>query len=106
MVLVCFRLLCSARDTLNTLIDAAVMDVDNFNWISQLRYYWRYDDIGTPHNMLNSISKYIKAPKFNLNLCSFSALSFRIQIKLTSSLFACSGPIFDMEWNIWGTFHD
>lgn len=35
-----------ARDILNALIDAAVVDVDNFNWISQLRYYWKYDDIG------------------------------------------------------------
>lgn len=35
-----------ARDVLNALIAAQVKDIDNFNWMSQLRYYWKYDDIG------------------------------------------------------------
>lgn len=43
-----FRWNIPARDILNTLIDVAAVDVDNFNWISQLRYYWKYDDIGMP----------------------------------------------------------
>lgn len=51
-----------ARDILHTLIDASVVDVDNFNWISQLRYYWKYDDIGmytsSTRLQLNTISKY------------------------------------------------
>lgn len=41
-----FRCNILARDVVDALIDVAVVDVDNFNWVSQLRYYWKYDDIG------------------------------------------------------------
>lgn len=46
----------SARDILAALIDAAVVDVDNFNWISQLRYYWKYDDIGKRVHQIHFVS--------------------------------------------------
>lgn len=47
-----------ARDVLNNLIAANVQDVDNFNWMSQLRYYWKYDDIGMcTHYTHNNLSR-------------------------------------------------
>lgn len=35
-----------ARDVLRELIASNVQTIDHFNWVSQLRYYWKYDEIG------------------------------------------------------------
>lgn len=36
----------TARDIVKYLCDKRVASVDDFNWVAQLRYYWRYDDVG------------------------------------------------------------
>lgn len=36
----------AARDIVKYLCDKKVSSVDDFNWVAQLRYYWRYDDEG------------------------------------------------------------
>lgn len=36
----------TARDIVKYLGDKRVASVDDFNWVAQLRYYWRYDEVG------------------------------------------------------------
>lgn len=35
-----------ARDIVKYLVDKNVCNIDDFNWVAQLRYYWRFDDVG------------------------------------------------------------
>lgn len=38
--------ICTARDILKFMCDKNVVDSGDFNWMSQLRYYWKIDDTG------------------------------------------------------------
>lgn len=64
-----------ARDVLNNLIGANVQDIDNFNWMSQLRYYWKYDDIGMRH-FVNGYRHIVSEFEF---LFLFSGFMYAIQ---------------------------
>lgn len=35
-----------ARDIVKYLCEKNVNDVADFNWVAQLRYYWRFDEVG------------------------------------------------------------
>lgn len=35
-----------ARDIVKYLVDKDVQDAGNFDWASQLRYYWKFDEVG------------------------------------------------------------
>lgn len=36
----------TARDIVKYLVDTNVRTIDEFNWVAQLRYYWKYDTVG------------------------------------------------------------
>lgn len=96
-----------ARDILSNLISTNIIDTDNFNWISQLRYYWKYDDIGmVSHNFIPyHLQISIYCISLNKNF-SFLFSSFIVQKKRTSYRYACFGRTYDTAWNIWEIFYD
>lgn len=64
-----------ARDILQHLIDTDVHDLNHFNWTSQLKYYWKYDDIGNLENY--KIITFLVV-SFSFSLCSIKCVQFEL----------------------------
>lgn len=45
-MLLTFQLRTAGRDIVKYLVEKKVSTVEDFNWVAQLRYYWRYDNVG------------------------------------------------------------
>lgn len=41
-----FSFLLTDRDIVKYLCDKQVQNISDFNWVAQLRYYWKFDEVG------------------------------------------------------------